>query len=86
MQVRFMKWSEAYNQRGCAVAGDELRRSRSKPAINKLPADTVLDARVGLESEAGWPIRLWVRNMTDRSTTIAFSGVVKDGVGEQPVG
>jgi outer membrane receptor protein involved in Fe transport len=33
---------------------------------NELPAYTLLDARVGLESETGWRVGLWVRNMTDR--------------------
>lgn len=33
---------------------------------NKLPAYAVLDARVGLESETGWRIGLWVRNLADR--------------------
>jgi outer membrane receptor protein involved in Fe transport len=33
---------------------------------NELPAYTVLDARVGLESATGWRFGLWVRNMTDR--------------------
>lgn len=33
---------------------------------NELPAYAVLDARVGLESERGWRVGLWVRNMTDK--------------------
>jgi iron complex outermembrane recepter protein len=33
---------------------------------DRLPAYTLLDARVGLESEAGWRAGFWVRNMTDR--------------------
>jgi outer membrane receptor protein involved in Fe transport len=47
-----------YNSKAYADLGEN-------PA-NELPAYTVLDARVGLESETGWRFGLWVRNMTDR--------------------
>jgi iron complex outermembrane receptor protein len=34
--------------------------------LTRIPARTILDARVGLESESGWRIGLFVRNLTDK--------------------
>jgi iron complex outermembrane receptor protein len=47
-----------YNSKAYADLGEN-------PA-NELPAYTLLDARVGLESETGWRFGFWVRNLSDK--------------------
>jgi iron complex outermembrane recepter protein len=49
---------DVYNSKTYADLGE----SRA----NELPTYTVLDARLGLESAAGWRFGLWVRNVTNR--------------------
>ncbi|MDB5576282.1 MAG: hypothetical protein JWR80_1458 [Bradyrhizobium sp.] len=35
-------------------------------ALTRLPAYTVFNARVGIQSDKGWDLSLWVRNLTDK--------------------
>ena len=60
--------SGLFNSRAFADLGE--------PARQRLPAYTIIDARVGVESDNGWRASLFVRNLTNKYywTTVNYTG------------